>query len=212
MAQVRPLRSRLPERRAVVDRVREEPIHRASRSAPNQKNAIFNRNAIGWNIRANFGFDLASNTAYGPLIGHFDINSDLGNGFDSPGGSATYVNTGYITWAGLTAGKAQSFYSFIGGGDNWNNFFSPDRKGFNEPNLCWPTPPRSAAASRRPRGGKPGHGGLLRRRHQHDRRLRAEQVASQPLPVPQRLAASVGPTSSALYTTSRDGAKPRSLA
>jgi hypothetical protein len=54
---------------------------------------------------------------------------------DSPNGSFTYVNTGYVTWAGITAGKAQSFYSFIGGGDNWNNFFSPDRKGFNEPNL-----------------------------------------------------------------------------
>ena len=52
-----------------------------------------------------------------------------------PGGSFTYVNTGYVTWAGLTAGKAQSFYSFIGGGDNWNNFFSPDQKGFNEPLL-----------------------------------------------------------------------------
>ncbi|MBV9909469.1 MAG: porin, partial [Hyphomicrobiales bacterium] len=73
---------------------------------PNQKNAIFNRNAIGWNIRANLGFDLASNTAYGPLIGHFDINSDLGNGLDSPNGSFTYVNTGYVTWAGITAGKA----------------------------------------------------------------------------------------------------------
>ena len=102
---------------------------------PNQKNAIFNRSTTGWNIRANLGFDLASNTAYGPLIGHFDINSDLGNGLDSPNGSATYVNQGYVTWAGITAGKAQSFYSFIGGGDNWNNFFSPDRKGFNEPNL-----------------------------------------------------------------------------
>ena len=97
------------------------------------RNSIFNRNAIGWNIRANFGFDLASNTAYGPLIGHFDINSDLGSGLDSPNGSFTYVNTGYVTWAGITAGKAQSFYSFIGGGDNWNNFFSPDQKGFNEP-------------------------------------------------------------------------------
>ena len=102
---------------------------------PNQKNAIFNRSTTGWNIRANLGFDLASNTAYGPLIGHFDLNSDLGNGLDSPNGSATYVNTGYVTWAGITAGKAQSFYSFTGGGDNWNNFFSPDRKGFNEPNL-----------------------------------------------------------------------------
>jgi Porin subfamily len=106
---------------------------------PNQSNSTFNRNAIGWNVRANFGFDFASNTAYGPLIGHFDLNSDIGNGFDSPGsglgGSGTYVNTGYITWAGLTAGKAQSFFSFTGGGDNWNNFFSPDRKGFNEPNM-----------------------------------------------------------------------------
>jgi Porin subfamily len=107
----------------------------AAITLPNQKNAIFNRNAIGWNIRANLGFDLASNTAYGPLIGHFDLNSDLGNGLDSPNGSNTYVNQGYITWAGITAGKAQSFYSFIGGGDNWNNFFSPDQKGFNEPVL-----------------------------------------------------------------------------
>src|SRR3984957_1400234 len=102
---------------------------------PNQQNATFNRDSQGWNIRANFGFDLASNTAYGPLIGHFDLNSDLGRGLDSPRRSFTYVNTGYVTWAGITAGKAQSFYSFVGGGDNWNNFFSPDQKGFNEPLL-----------------------------------------------------------------------------
>ncbi|HEY1864207.1 MAG TPA: porin [Roseiarcus sp.] len=102
---------------------------------PNQQNATFNRDQVGWNIRANLGFDFASNTAYGPLIGHMDFNSDLGSGLDSPRGSFTYVNTGYVTWAGITAGKAQSFYSFIGGGDNWNNFFSPDQKGFNEPIL-----------------------------------------------------------------------------
>ena len=40
-----------------------------------------------------------------------------------------------MTWAGITAGKAQSFYSFTGGGDNWANIFSPDQKGFNEPDL-----------------------------------------------------------------------------
>ena len=51
---------------------------------PNQKNAIFNRDTIGWNIRANLGFDFASNTAYGPLIGHMDFNGDTGNGLDSP--------------------------------------------------------------------------------------------------------------------------------
>ncbi len=99
-----------------------------------QQNSTFYRHAIGWTTRANFGFDFASNTAYGPLIGHFDINSETGNGFDNTG-TATYLNTGYLTWAGITAGKAQSFFSFVGGGDNWANFFSPDRKGFNEPNL-----------------------------------------------------------------------------
>src|SRR3984885_12328744 len=104
-------------------------------SLPNPQNGTFNRDQVGWNIRANLGFDFASNTAYGPLIGHMDFNSDLGNGLDSPRGSTTYVNTGYITWAGITAGKAPSFYSFVGGGDNWNNFFSPDQKGFNEPIL-----------------------------------------------------------------------------
>jgi hypothetical protein len=93
----------------------------------------FNRNETGWSTRANFGFDFASNTAYGPLIGHFDINSEAGNGFDNV--NNTYINTAYLTWAGITAGKAASFYSFTGGGDNWANFFSPDQKGFNEPDL-----------------------------------------------------------------------------
>jgi hypothetical protein len=102
-------------------------------SAP-QNNQSFNRNQVGWTTRANFGFDMASNTAYGPLIGHFDINSENGNGFDNTG-TQTYLNTGYLTWAGITAGKAQSFYSFTGGGDNWANFASPDQKGFNEPDL-----------------------------------------------------------------------------
>src|SRR5271169_1458000 len=102
---------------------------------PNQGNGQFNRDEAGWNIRANLGFDFASNTAFGPLIGHMDLNSDLGSGLENPRGSFTYVNTGYVTWAGITAGKAQSFYSFVGGGDNWNNFFSPDQKGFNEPIL-----------------------------------------------------------------------------
>jgi hypothetical protein len=99
-----------------------------------QQNTTFYRDEFGWTTRANFGFDMASNTAYGPLIGHFDINSENGNGFDNTGGY-TYLNTGYLTWAGITAGKAQSFFSFTGGGDNWANFASPDRKGFNEPDL-----------------------------------------------------------------------------
>jgi hypothetical protein len=98
-----------------------------------QNNTSFNRNEFGWTTRANFGFDIASNTAYGPLIGHFDLNSEAGNGFDNV--TNTYINTAYVTWAGITAGVAQSFFSFTGGGDNWANFASPDQKGFNEPTL-----------------------------------------------------------------------------
>jgi hypothetical protein len=101
---------------------------------PNTQTGTFNRHATGWSTRANFGFDFASNTAYGPLIGHFDINSESTSGFDALSNN-TYLNTGYLTWAGITAGRAQSFFSFTGGGDNWANIFSPDRKGFNEPDL-----------------------------------------------------------------------------
>jgi porin-like protein len=102
-------------------------------NSPALQNTKFFRDQFGWTLRANFGFDIASNTAYGPLIGHFDVNSESGSGFEN--NNATYINTAYVTWAGITAGKAQSFFSFIGGGDNWDNFISPDRKGFNEPNL-----------------------------------------------------------------------------
>jgi hypothetical protein len=104
-----------------------------------QQNTTFYRNQTGWSTRANFGFDMASNTAWGPLIGHFDLNVDVANGLDPLQGAGVaniaYLNTGYLTWAGITAGKAQSFFSFIGGGDNFANLFSPDRKGFNEPLL-----------------------------------------------------------------------------
>ena len=65
------------------------------------------------------------------------FQDDLGNGFESLEGGANefYLNEGYLTWAGITAGKAESFYSFTGGGLYWPNFFSPDQKGFNQPIL-----------------------------------------------------------------------------
>src|SRR5260370_5579029 len=75
------------------------------------QNTTFYRNGTGWTTRANFGFDFASNTAYGPLIGHFDLNAEAANGFD-PISSLTFVNTAYLTWAVITAGKPQSFFSF----------------------------------------------------------------------------------------------------
>ena len=144
--------------------------HRQARSAsrcPTSRMGHSIAMRLGWNIRANLGFDFASNTAYGPLIGHMDFNADLGNGLDSPRGDYTlYVNTGYVTWAGITAGKAQSFYSFIGGGDNWNNFFSPDQKGFNEPLLMAYTASFGGGFTATLAAQSPGHERRLRRRHQ----------------------------------------------
>ena len=49
--------------------------------------------------------------------------------------TAAYINLAYVTWAGITAGKAPSFFSFTGGGPGWANFFSPDQQGFNQPDL-----------------------------------------------------------------------------
>ena len=98
------------------------------------------RTDFGYNLRLNFGFDAVSNTAYGPLVAHAEMQFENGNGFDNDigntiGGSAAYLNLAYVTWAGITAGKAPSFFSFVGGGAAWNNFFSPDQQGFNQPDL-----------------------------------------------------------------------------
>ena len=39
------------------------------------------------------------------------------------------LNAGYVTWAGITAGKHGSFYDYLAGGDTWKDFFSPDHSG-----------------------------------------------------------------------------------
>jgi hypothetical protein len=36
----------------------------------------FNRSETGWTTRGNTTLDFATPTAYGPLVGHFDLNSD----------------------------------------------------------------------------------------------------------------------------------------
>jgi hypothetical protein len=92
------------------------------------------RDEFGYTTRLNFGADVVSNTAYGPLLAHFEMQFENGSGFDTTG-NAAYINLAYVTWAGITAGKAPSFYSFTGGGPAWANFFSPDMQGFNQPDV-----------------------------------------------------------------------------
>jgi hypothetical protein len=95
------------------------------------------RDSFGFTTRFNLTFDAVSNTAYGPLVAHGELQFNHGNGFDNTGngGSDGGLNRAYVTWAGLTAGKIDSFFSFTGGGLAWANFFSPDRKGFDQPDV-----------------------------------------------------------------------------
>jgi hypothetical protein len=97
----------------------------------------FGRDEVGYTTRGNVTLDAVSNTAYGPLLGHVELQFNHGEGFDNTGqgGSDGGLNRAYVTWAGITAGKANSFYSFTGGGAAWANFLSPDRWGFNQPDL-----------------------------------------------------------------------------
>src|SRR5271170_7127759 len=92
------------------------------------------RHTFGWTTRLNLDLDARSDTAYGVLRGYAEIQIENGSGFDNTGTGA-YVNRAYVQWAGITAGKANSFFSFFGGGEAWANIFSPDQQGFNQPNL-----------------------------------------------------------------------------
>ncbi len=94
------------------------------------------RDSFGYTTRYNMTLDTVSNTAYGPLVGHIEYQFNYGTGFDTlQAGSDGGLNRAYVTWAGLTAGKIDSFFSFTGGGLGWANFFSPDRKGFFQPDV-----------------------------------------------------------------------------
>ena len=99
--------------------------------------STFGRDSFGYTTRFNLTLDAVSNTAYGPLVSHGEYQFNHGEGFDNTGrgGSDGGLNRAYVTWAGITAGKIDSFFSFTGGGPGWANFFSPDRKGFNQPDV-----------------------------------------------------------------------------
>ena len=71
--------------------------------------------------RGRITLDAASNTAYGPLIAHMDMEDAFGGGYiegytsaGSPhavtGNNGFQVDKAWITWAGLTAGKVESFF------------------------------------------------------------------------------------------------------
>jgi hypothetical protein len=93
---------------------------------------------IGYSARAEVELITKTNTAYGVLTADIDLQTNYGTGFDAlegPADAFTFINRGFVNWAGITAGKRESFFSFFGGGEGWANIFSPDRQGFNQPML-----------------------------------------------------------------------------
>jgi hypothetical protein len=87
---------------------------------------------LGYSARGDLTLDARTNTPYGVLRSFVEIHADYGSGYD-PEGNTAYLETAYMQWAGITAGKAPSFFSFLGGGPAWADFFSPDQQTYNEP-------------------------------------------------------------------------------
>ena len=73
-------------------------------------------------------------TPYGVLRGYAEIEADNSNGFEVTG-APFLLNVAYVQWAGLTAGKVGSFFSYLAGGPAWYDFYSPDRVSGNQPDV-----------------------------------------------------------------------------
>jgi hypothetical protein len=92
------------------------------------------RDSLGFTTRAQIDFDAREMTEHGVLRAYAEIQADPGNGFE-PADPGMFLNLGYIQWAGVTAGRAGSFFSYLAGGPAWYDFYSPDRVTFNQPEL-----------------------------------------------------------------------------
>jgi hypothetical protein len=95
---------------------------------------VLARDAIGYSARTQIDFDVRQDTAYGVLRGYAEILTSAGSGFEDIN-SLMMLNFAYVQFAGITAGKAGSFFSYLAGGPNWYDFYSPDRVNGNQPNL-----------------------------------------------------------------------------
>jgi hypothetical protein len=94
------------------------------------------RSDFGLGVRGTVQFDARQDTAYGVLRAYIEAQFNDGSGFEGGGpGTAVLINYAYLQWAGLTLGKANSFFSFYGGGEGWDNLISPDQQGYNQPVL-----------------------------------------------------------------------------
>ena len=96
--------------------------------------SIASRDSFGFTSRAQLNFDVREPTAYGDLRAYAEFEASNSSGFESSAQSFL-INVAYVQWAGLTAGRAPSFFSYLGSGNAWYALFSPDRLGSNQPEL-----------------------------------------------------------------------------
>jgi len=92
------------------------------------------RDWTGFTTRAQVNLDAREMTAYGVLRGYAEMLFTNGSGFEAPFNGAI-LNLAYVQFAGLTAGRAPSFFSYLAGGETWYDFYSPDRVTSNQPDL-----------------------------------------------------------------------------
>jgi Porin subfamily len=94
--------------------------------------ALNARNSLGWTTRTSLVIDARQDTEFGVLRSYAELRFENGNGFDNTH-AGSFVNIAYVQWAGITAGKASSFFPLFGGGEAWANIFSPDQQSSNVP-------------------------------------------------------------------------------
>ena len=92
------------------------------------------RDALGFLTRGQLNIDVRQPTEYGVLRGYAEVQAISSNGFESTT-NGMLLNVGYLQWAGITAGKVGSFFSYLAGGASWYDFYSPDRVSGNQPEL-----------------------------------------------------------------------------
>ncbi|HLW93278.1 MAG TPA: porin [Roseiarcus sp.] len=95
---------------------------------------VASRDSLGFTTRAQLNLDARQYTAYGVLRGYVEIQANTSNGFENVG-SPVLINVAYLQWAGLTVGRAGSFFSYLAAGAGWYDFYSPDRVTGNQPVL-----------------------------------------------------------------------------
>jgi len=99
------------------------------------------QDAYGTWTRGRLTVDAASNTAYGPLIAHMDIEAQFTGGYafgnnsgmsghTTLGNAGPQVDKAWLTWAGITAGKVESFFEtpwYDGGTNSDMDMFAADQ-------------------------------------------------------------------------------------